>query len=155
MYLYIYIYMTIQHTYTNPLDPTQFHMMGSTPTWGPRGTKLECVYFFSYVESSWRSRASTHLVLPQGDSRSPPHQSTSRCGRLHSLLPLNLSHILLIAVDKGEARYEEDLVHAQGVPRTVLEKVSCYRTGTWPLNRCEVAAESILLTRSHLYSHIS
>jgi hypothetical protein len=51
--------------------------MGSIPTWGPRGTKLECVYFFSYVESSRRSRASTHLVLPQENTRSPPHLHTN------------------------------------------------------------------------------
>jgi hypothetical protein len=53
--------------------------MGSTPKWGPRGTKLECVYFFSYVESSRRSRVSTNLVLPQGNTRSPHISLTPTC----------------------------------------------------------------------------
>jgi len=35
--------------------------------------------FFSYVESSRRSRASTHLVLPHENTRSPPHLHANQC----------------------------------------------------------------------------
>jgi len=49
----------------------------------------------------------------------------------------------------------EHLIHARGVPTTVLEKIYLPGRGPDQLNRCEVAAENSLLTCSHLCSHIS